>query len=252
VGISWPAASWATSYQVEHSNDGNWTAIYNGTATSFTMNESTTANWYYRVRGCNVNGCGPYATSGVVVVTIPPQSAPAIAGGGANHNGAYTISWGGVAGATYYNLVESTNGGGWAQVASGSGGSWSTSGRPNATYAYMVQACNAGGCSGWSAQAVVVVTLPPTAPGQPTISQTGSSSKPVVWVRWTAQTYATRYELLETLPSGYSETVSSNGDLVWSSLKFFTGTLSYKVRACNDVGCSAWSPSRSVTLVSGG
>ncbi|WP_089977546.1 hypothetical protein [Luteibacter sp. UNCMF331Sha3.1] len=252
VGISWGAASWATSYQVEHTYDGNWSQIYNGTSTSFTMNEAITAGWYYRVRGCNVNGCGPYSTSAGVSVTIPPQVAPPIFGGGANHSGSYTISWNGVAGATVYNLVESANGGGWQQVAYGSGGAWSTGGRPNGTYAYMVQACNAGGCSSWSAQAVVVVTLPPTTPGMPSVTQSGPSNKPVVRVAWTAQTYATRYEVMETLPSGYSEIIQGTTGTFITFVRFFTGSLSYKVRACNDVGCSPWGPSRSIGLVSGG
>jgi YD repeat-containing protein len=243
VPLSWPAVPYATSYQVEHSQDGNWVQVYAGGATSVAINEPATGNWYYRVRACNGNGCSGYATSGVVIVTVPPAAAPSIAGGGTSNSGAYTISWTGVGGATSYNLLESANGGGWTAVQNNGAGSWSTSGRGDGTYVYQVQACNGGGCGPFSGQAVVTVSnVPPTPPAVTFTTTYHGIGKPTVLVKWVAQPYATRYDLLENNQNTYS-----GPNLSASALQTSGVTLTYMVRACNAVGCSAFSPSRSVT-----
>ena len=83
---------------------------------------------------------------------------------GNNTTGSYTVSWNGVATATGYNLQEQVNGGGWSTVYSGTGGSWSTSGRVNGNYGYQVQACNGSGCSAFSPVGTVSVAMPTTLP----------------------------------------------------------------------------------------
>ena len=41
----WGRASYATSYDVEHRTDANWTQVYAGGATSTTINEPNSGNW---------------------------------------------------------------------------------------------------------------------------------------------------------------------------------------------------------------
>jgi hypothetical protein len=106
-------------------------------------------------------GCGPWSNTGTTTVDYPP-GAPSLSGGGTTNTGSYSVSWGGVANATSYNLQENANGAGWTTVQSSSATSWSTSGRGNGSYVYQVQACDAGGCSGWSNQVTETVALPPT------------------------------------------------------------------------------------------
>jgi YD repeat-containing protein len=239
VALSWPAATYATSYQVEHSQDGNWAQVYAGGATSATIQEPASGNWYYRVRACNANGCSGYATSGVVIVTVPPSAAPSIAGGGTSNSGAYTISWTGVAGATSYNLIESVNGGGWVGVQNNGATSWSTSGRGDGTYVYQVQACNGGGCGPYSGQAVVTVSLaPPVPPGVQTIKTTAGSIYRFLGV-WGAVAGATRYEVQSSAGIVYSGTTNSY-TLQSGTVSYLMG--SYWVRSCNASACSAWVP----------
>jgi YD repeat-containing protein len=252
VALSWDAAPYATSYGVEHSQDGNWTQVASVAATTATISEPVTGNWYYRVRACNANGCSGYVTSGVVIVTLPPVDAPPISGGGTSNTGAYTIAWSGVAGATSYNLMESANGGALTTVQNDGNGSWSTSGRGDGTYVYQVQGCNAGGCGPFSGQIAVTVSLIPATPSQPSVTQTNPDYKPVVHVTWTAVAGATRYEVLEQPDSGAASTVYSGTNLTWGELKYYSGALNYSVRACNDVGCSAYSVSNGIILSSGG
>ncbi|WP_369926225.1 hypothetical protein [Xanthomonas sp. NCPPB 2632] len=242
VAVSWPATTYATSYQVDHSTNGNWANVWSGTSTSTTVNEGTSGNWSYRVRACNANGCGGYATSGGVIVMRPPGT-PTITGGGTSNTGAYTISWSTVSDATSYNLGESVNGSGFQRVQWNASTSWSTSGRGNGTYAYQVQGCNDLSCGPWSNVTTVTVSLVPSAPPAPTLTTTyHGPTKPTVLVKWTAQSSATRYELMENNTQVYNGSALS-----YSSLQQPGVTLTYKVRACNAVGCSAYSPSNSVS-----
>lgn len=241
----------ATAYGLEHSADGvNWAQVYAGPDTSATIGEGT-GSWTYRVQACNANGCSGYATSPAVAVTVPPVDAPPISGGGTSNTGAYTIAWSGVAGATSYNLMESANGGALTTVQNDGNGSWSTSGRGDGTYVYQVQGCNVGGCGPFSGQIAVTVSLISATPPQLSVTQTNPDYKPVVRVTWTAVAGATRYEVLEQPDSGAASTVYSGTHLTWGELKYYSGYLDYSVRACNDVGCSAYSLSNGIILNSG-
>ncbi|URX62469.1 hypothetical protein KR767_20950 [Luteibacter anthropi] len=241
VVISWAAAAYAASYQVEHSYDGNWTQVYSGSATSATITETVSSNWYYRVRACNANGCGGYATSSYVPVVVPPTATPTLYGAGTSNTGAYTLSWTGVGGATAYNLVESANGGGWQQVLFAAAGNWSTSGRPEGSYVYQVQACNSSGCGPWSGQVAVVVALPPATPTDVRLVDRDVKARRIFTLYWSASPGATRYEI-SRYPGGtivYSGTGLSS--VVESGISPYEQVYLYSVRACNDRGCSAWS-----------
>ncbi len=242
IAVSWGAATYATSYELDESvNGGGWAAVYNGPATSTVVGFGTTSTVSFQVRACDANGCSGFTGSAAVTVNVAPASAPGLNGGGTSTNGAYGLSWTGVAGATSYTLIESVNGGGATVVQAANVASWSISGRGNGTYVYQVQACNAGGCGPWSAQVTVVVTLIPAAPvAREDETDNGKVAK--YTVSWNAVPNATRYEMVRSdtralLYSGtaLSATLASNVSI--------TKPLTYGalVRACNDVGCSAYS-----------
>ncbi|MDF3983654.1 hypothetical protein P3W23_16785 [Luteibacter sp. PPL554] len=240
VGISWPAAAYATSYQIDHTTNGTWTTIWSGTGTSTVIGEGT-SNWYYRVRACNANGCGGYAVSGVVIVTVPPATAPAMGGGGTSNTGAYTISWSGVAGTASYNLMESANGGAWTTVQNNGAVGWSTSGRGNGTYVYQVQACNAGGCGPFSGQVTVTVALTPPLPGNIRMADTISGKRELFTISWSASSGATRYEILRVQTNTTLNPGTSTSYVVESGFSPYLLQYTYRLRACNAQGCSAWS-----------
>ncbi len=242
VGVTWSASAYATTYWLEHNVSGTWAAVYAGNGTSATINEDSSGNWYYRVRACNANGCSGYTTSGPVSLLLKPSAPPTLNGGGTSNNGAYGITWSASSGATFYNLFENKNGAGWVLAQNAAAQSWSTSGKADATYYYIVQACNASGCSNNSNQIAVTVANIPAVPPQPQATVTLSASQRVVKVTWVAQTYATSYELMEN-----TIVVWSGPELLYSSRQPQGVPVTYKVRACNAVGCSAWSMTRSVT-----
>ena len=241
VPVSWPATAYATVYELEQSlNGGPWNTVYHGGATSQSVNVGVTASAVYRLQACNANGCSAFIGSSAVAITVPPASAPSIAGGGVSNSGAWTISWTGVAGATAYNLAESVNGGGWTGVQYANASSWSTSGRVNGTYAYMVQACNAGGCGPWSGTTTVSVALIPATPTGFTLTQTGSA-RPNIHLTWNASAYATYYNIEYTNPP-YLPVVTNWGNVTSvSQVTLASGLVEYRVQACNATGCSAWS-----------
>jgi len=253
VTLSWSASATATRYVVlQQFNGGAWSGVYDGGSTSGAFATPASGTYQYQVQACNSSGCSGYRISNAVAITVPPGSAPSVNGGGTNNTGAYSIGWNGVAGATSYNVFENVNGGGWTYIGNTASGIWSLGGKVPGSYAYAVSACNAGGCGPWSGQVVVTVALLPPTPGMPSVTSSGPSYKPVVRVSWSAVAYATTYEVQETQQSGYAETVGGGADTSWSSLRFYSGSLTYRVRACNAVGCSAWGPGKSITLVSGG
>lgn len=241
VGLSWAGSIYATAYGLEHSADGvNWVQVYAGAGTSATISEGT-GSWTYRVQACNANGCSGYATSAAVAVTVPPAAAPSIAGGGASSTGAYTISWSGVAGATSYNLMESANGGALTTVQNDGNGSWSTSGKGNGGYIYQVQACNAGGCGPFSGQVGVTVALVPSIPSDYRMDDTVTGRREMITISWSASAGATRYELLRVQTNNIINAGAALSNVVESGASPYEMKYTYRLRACNDQGCSEWS-----------
>jgi hypothetical protein len=174
-----------------------------------------------------------------------------MSGAGTSNSGAFTVTWAGVAGATSYTLYESANGGAWTVVQVANVGSWSTSGRGNGTYVYSVYACNVGGCGPGSAGLTVTVALLPLTPTGLTLTQTGPFTKPILHLSWNASAYSTSYQLEYTNPPTFPTIVYNATGTAYSSLILTNGTVEYRVKGCNAVGCSAFSGYVLTQLLSG-
>ncbi|UPG95257.1 hypothetical protein [Luteibacter aegosomatissinici] len=240
VPVSWSATTYATSYQVDH-YDSSWSTVYNGPATSATFNESHSGAWFYRVRACNANGCGDYVASGGTTILLPPSPTPTLSGGGTTNSGAYGVSWSGSTDAASYNLVESANGGGWTGIQNNAAQSWSIGDRPDGTYAYMVQACNATACTGWSNQVAITVAHIPAVPTNIGMNHAQKGKLETYTLQWAAEAYATSYQIIRypagvTVYSGSGTTFQVESGFEPYDLKY-----TYAIRACSAVGCSAYS-----------
>lgn len=251
ITVGWSSSAYATSYTLEQSvNGAAWGAIYSGAATSFAFSVGTTANYAYRVKACNANGCGGYATSGRVVVTIPPSSAPVVSAPGTTSTSSYTVAWSGVSGATSYDLQERVNGSGWSTVQSANALSWGASGKlHNTTYGYIARACNAGGCGPWSATASVYVWLIPGTPSAPVLTNTTQGGRiATITSSWPAVPNATYYQVEVTAPGeGVRPLVNvSTNSYGWNA--HYSGIGKERVTACTSSGCSAWSGYGSVSI----
>jgi len=245
VSLSWAASATATRYVViQQVNGGTWTTVYDGASTSATFGTPASGTYQYQVQACNNSGCSGYRLSNAVGITLPPTAAPGIAGGGTSINGAYTISWSGVASATSYNVFENVNGAGWALIGNTAGGAWSLGGKQNGTYYYAVQACNAGGCGPWSGQAVVTVALPPTTPSGVSGGRTGPGYKRQYEIHWNAVATTTNYQIERNIPgigTDYQDAGATPSSIFIEDTGEVIGQISMRVRACNASGCSPWS-----------
>ncbi|HWX66218.1 MAG TPA: hypothetical protein VNZ27_07260, partial [Rhodanobacter sp.] len=256
--VTWAASATATSYTLQQSaNGGGWATVYSNAANGTTLNEAATGSYTLRVQACNSSGCSAYATSNPVAVTIPPASAPSLSVPASSTNGSYTVSWGGVSGATSYTLQEQVNGGGWTTVQANGNASWSTSGRGNGTYGYHVQACNAGGCGPWSGVGSITVTLIPTTPTglSATLYATYSpDTRPpktdyTLTGSWSGVAGASSYNFHYCQQNGTCATTNTTATSIPEFTVIPGPTVSVTVQACNASGCSAWSASVTPTTV---
>jgi YD repeat-containing protein len=249
--LGWSAMPWATSYDVEQVDANGVNALYSGPATTTNALVLDEGEVSFRVRACSVYGCSAwsgYTSHGgagpipTLTLTVPASSS----------TGSYTVSWNGVTSIVRYMLQERVNGGSWVTVQDGSATSKAISGKTNGDYGYQVRACNANRCGAWSATKTVSVGAIPAAPPAPHVSAKGPNYKPTVTVSWAAVSGASTYNVEETEPgASVGDVLSAGANRSISMIIFATGTVKFRVQACNGVGCSAWSPYGSVSLQSG-
>ena len=166
---------------------------------------------------------------------------------GYDTDGSYSVSWNSTLTATSYQLQEQQNTGAWTTVYSGGATNAARSGLATATYHYRVRACNHMGCSTYSGQATVVITLPPTTPSG--LSAPASDNDGSYTVSWNAVTNTTSYQIEEKLNSGAWATIQNTSATSIARSGKSNGTYSYRVRACNGSGCSGYSALISTTVV---
>jgi YD repeat-containing protein len=176
--------------------------------------------------------------------TTTPLAAPALSvSSTTSSTGSYSVSWGTVADTTSYRLYEKVGSGSWTQIVSANVTTKAISGKTNGTYSYYVEACNSAGCGPNSATVSVVVSLsgPPAVPTMtaPPLNNYGGNYS----AAWNSVPGATSYRLEENGLEVYNGTATSR-----SFSKMASGTFSYRVRACNTAGCSAYSPIRTVNV----
>jgi len=162
VEVSWNAASGATYYKVfrntSNTHTGETALTTSATSSPYDDTSATpgTTYWYW-VQACNSAGCSGYSSNdtGYRAVTITPPSEPT---GVAASDDTYTtkveVSWSAASGATYYKVFRNTintHVGETTLTSSHTASPYDdTSATPGTTYWYWVQACNSGGCSGYS------------------------------------------------------------------------------------------------------
>lgn len=241
--VTWSAVATSTSYQLEESANGAaWSLFYQGAGTSVSVSGKPNGAYSYRLTACNSVGCGPVSGTATTQVTHPPSTAPTISSPQYMETGNYSVNWTAVASATTYQMEESANGGGWTALVNGAVLSGAITGRPLGTYVYRVLACNAGGCGPYSTntttQVIAIPAMPATLTGYKVVAGDERPANYEFYVSWSSVAGATYYEAEETRPgstipisfSGPATTLTTQGK----------GIHTFRVRACNAVGCSAW------------
>ena len=175
-----------------------------------------------------------------VSVSLNPPGKPSVPS--LSNNGSYSVTWNTVTGATRYELQEKINSGSWNLAQNNSNKTKPYSGKIDGTYYYRVRACNSSLCSSYSAAATARVVRPPSS--APSINSASSKTTYTTMasytLTWSNVSNATRYEPQRYYNSSWINTPSG--------LTLSLGNHQFRVRACNDGGCSAWSSTRTVTV----
>jgi len=159
--VSWTGVSGATSYPLqEQVNGGVWTTVQNSGATSWGASGKGNGTYGYQVQACNAGGCGPWSSTGSVSVLLIPATPTGLSStlyatyysDTRPPKTVYTLtgSWSAMAGASNYNFHYCQQSGSCytTNTTASSIPEFTVQG---ATVSVTVQACNANGCSAWSA-----------------------------------------------------------------------------------------------------
>ncbi len=236
--ITWTSIQTATRYELQRSADGTrWDAAQNTSATSWSASNQAAGAWRHRVRACNAAGCTGFSGTHTVTVVRAPVGQPALTAPASINTSSATISWSAVAAASSYEVRRRFNQGGWQALSTTPNRSLSLSGLVTGSYEHQVRACNVAGCSAYSESRTTNVTLPPSS--APVVSAPSASATEFT-VSWTAVAAATHYRLEHRLDGG---NWTAGGQINGLSLRMFppTGIYSYRVHACNAVGCGPYS-----------
>ncbi len=255
VDISWGREAGATRYELYRStskDDDTPDLVYNGNEIKFgdkTVEPGTT--YYYTLKTCDNVSCSDFSNY-VVVNTPNPEGAPkknpekpTVA---VKNSSQIDISWARVDEATSYEVHRATLEGSGYQKISGDSlteTTYSDTGlSAGATYYYKISACSDSSgqvvCTGFSDPGNATTT--PQSPEKPTVSAKSSSR---IVINWASVTGATSYEVHRSTSqdSDYSKLESYDGtSLNYNDTELDAGTAYYyKIKSCNDNGCSDFS-----------
>lgn len=228
VTLRWDAIAGASSYDVLFNG-----TVYNVSGTSKTITGLTPGMEYsYQVRANNAGGSGPYSTP-LTVSTIPnAPTVPTNVNATATVN-SVTVSWNAVAGAESYIVLF--NGKAHTVYTTSKTFTGLTSG---ASYTYEVCAKNISGTSAYSAVKTIKTVLTP--PAMPANVKAIPKSREITLV-WDITNGASSYDIM--FNGKLSEGVKAN---VRTYVYLAPDTsYTYKVRAKNAAGVSAYSPLQS-------
>ncbi|MCS4309725.1 hypothetical protein M2404_004104, partial [Rheinheimera pacifica] len=156
--VSWLSSTHASGYVLEERiNSGNWVVAQNNASLSKSYTANAVAIYTYRVSACNGSSCSAPSEIATTQVVYPPAVAPGISSNVSqttySYQGNLSVAWNTVATATRYEL-EQLIGSTWTNKVRANQTSVSLLNYELGSYSFRVRACNAGGCSGWSATRV--------------------------------------------------------------------------------------------------
>ncbi len=209
VTASGYAVSGATKYHITYSSDGkkSWSlAAFNHTSSSITFDATNSKTYVVAVRAGNDAGWSGWRNSAPIGPYVDPAVTPPSAPSAVyvRHKGhIVNFSWNTPSGATSYNVNGSANNkASWTRLASGYGKNKAhIKAKANKTYWIAVQACNSGGCSGWTNSGPA--TLPkPVSNLQTTTTTADGTSR--INATWSAASKAKAYNVNHSSDGGKS------------------------------------------------
>ena len=210
----------------------------------------------YRVRACNALGCSPAVTTAPVTTPAAPPSAPTtlIAAPTGPHTA--ILGWSDTSdNEDHFRIERAPTGGDFVEVArpAADAEQWSDAGlSPGSGYRYRVRACAAQGCSPFSNEAPIVTDgLPPTPPSGLAAAASGTDRIDLTWPNQGSGVSALQLERTGGGASWAHIATLAPGVVTWIDMGLAEATTyRYRLRRCNDYGCSDPSPEASATTQS--
>lgn len=207
----------------------------------------------YRVRACNDLGCSPAVTTDPVTTPAAPPSAPTtlIAASTGPHSA--ILGWSDTSdNEDHFRIERAPTGGDFVEIARPAADveQWADGGLSPATgYRYRVRACAAQGCSAFSNEAPIVTEgLPPTPPSGLAAAASGTDRIDLTWPNQGSGVSALQLERTGGGASWALIATLGPGAVSWIDMGLAEGTTySYRLRRCNDYGCSDPSAEASAT-----
>lgn len=192
INLSWGTVSGITSYSVERSTDGETFSTLASGLTLPQHNDTTAVNgalYLYRVVAVFPSGTRVSAASTAITPGLVPRTPTGLVITKNTSGSEVELSWGPVAGATFYRIYQSTSSGGPYTQASQTStySNNSVTGLSAGTKYYFVVAAVIGSLQ--STYSNEVSTIPLTSPNAPIVSVTGAN----INVSWSAVSGASQY-----------------------------------------------------------
>jgi hypothetical protein len=260
--MNWSAVSGATSYELYSSaTDSNYAKVYSGSSLTSSISGSPKGYRYYKYTACDASGCSdmsPWARLYAYDAPIAPRNinaSPIIISAGQSATLSWDMAFGIIATGAEYRITQIDPYNSYTtltaepQVVNVSHMSRTVYPTGYGTSRFQVKACNPNNVCGPTSEATVTVEAP--LPGDPANSPTmvrrpstlaweyqqANTSLPV---NFGSVTYATSYQLYVN-GSYYKTSYTAS-----TTASFGTGYNYLKYLACNNTGCSGFSPEKRI------
>lgn len=248
IQVNWNAVGGATSYQVFRADSATGNKTHIGTPSTNNYTDLTavqgTTYWYW-VKACNSSGCSDYSAGDAGYALLPIPSVPTgLSASDGTHTDRVQVSWNAVGGATSYQVYRADSETGIkTQLGTPSSSSFTDmTAVQGTTYWYWVKACNASGCSDFSACDAGYALLP--IPDIPTgVNATDGIYTDRVSINWNGSERANNYQVYRAeTETGVKTQIGTPTTNVYTDMATIPGTTYwYWIKACNMTGCSDFS-----------
>ena len=231
IRISWDRVKGVAGYVVH--NKGNLVTSINYFTTSYdVIGLSPNTAYTYNIRACNESGCSPASS----ITTTTPVAIPVSPSGvtfTALSSTSLSISWESIVGAVTYEVRD---GDGLVTTISHPATSYTATGlSSNTEYTYRVRACNTSGCSDF-VDIIAMIAIPVTPIGF-TATASGLTSLSISW----SSVDGAEYYQVSNNEGLVANNTHPNTSYTVTGLSPNT-KYTYRVIACNSLGCSGFAP----------
>jgi fibronectin type 3 domain-containing protein len=258
IDLAWTAASGAVHwYRIQRRSGAGAFSVIDSVAGNVTSFQNTGlaagTHYTYQVLACNAAGCSdPSNQASATTAEVVPE-APTSPAADAISPTEIKFSWNEGSGNTAWYIVQRRTGGGsfakLDSVAAATTEITDTGLTPSTQYGYQVQACNGAGCSSFTSEATATTHL--VAPGAPSALNATAVSTSQIDLAWDAATGTVGWYIVEGRTGGGSfaqidsvagATTNSAHTGLDPGTQYF-----YRVKACNDTGCSSFTAEATAT-----